>query len=316
MKWNFKGGDANSAKPFYNKATQELTAPGSTFKPLSSIVGLTENVISSGSMISCVGPYKNVTPNPKCWIYPGGHGSLNVVGGIANSCNNFFYDVGFRLGLTSNGTYSSEQGLERIQKYAKMFGLSEKSGLEVAEREPHISDEDAVRSAIGQGTHIYSVSQLAKYITGVANKGTVYDLTLLYKVVDKNGNIVKEYQPNVYNEVDEVSEDTYQLVHQGMKNMVAKDKRFQSVRDAGMEMSGKTGTAQQSNTHADHVLFAGFAPSNTPEIAFTVRIANGYSSGYPAEIGRDMVLKYFGLADDSQLLFGKAGVLGTETHGD
>ena len=83
---------ANSSTPFYNKATQELTAPGSTFKPLSAIVGLTEGVISSGSLTSCNGPYENVTPSPTCWIYPGGHGALNIVEAIANSCNNYFYD--------------------------------------------------------------------------------------------------------------------------------------------------------------------------------------------------------------------------------
>ena len=98
--------------------------------------------------------------------------------------------------------------------------------------------------------------------------------------------------------------------------MVERDSRFQAVRSAGLEMSGKTGTAQQSKTHADHGLFVGFAPSNVPEIAFSARIANGYSSGYAAEIGRDMVRKYFGLAKDSELVLGKAGVLGTESHGD
>lgn len=307
---------ANSSLPFYNKATQELTAPGSTFKPLSSIAGLTEGVISSGTYIGCNGPYENITPSPTCWIYPSGHGSLNVIGGIANSCNNFFYEVGFRLGLTEKGTYSSGLGLSRIAKYAEMFGLAELSGLEIPERTPNVSDEDAVRSAIGQGTNTYSTSQLARYITGVANKGTIYDLTLLSKVVDKNGDTLVDYKPSVYNKVKEVEESTFNLVHQGMVNMVAKDSRFNSLRAAGITMAGKTGTAQQSNTHADHVLFAGFAPSDKPEIALCVRIANGYSSGYPAEIGRDIVLKYFGAAEDSQLIFGSAGVLGTESHGD
>jgi len=80
----------NSAKPLYNKATQELTAPGSTFKPLSSVTGLTEGIITENSYVSCSGPYKNVIPSPKCWIYPGGHGSLNVVGAIGDSCMNFY----------------------------------------------------------------------------------------------------------------------------------------------------------------------------------------------------------------------------------
>jgi len=307
---------ANSSLPFYNKATQELTAPGSTFKPLSAITGLTEGVISGGSIIGCNGPYKNVTPNPKCWIYPGAHGSLDVVGGIANSCNNFFYEVGFRLGLSSNGNYNSSIGTDRIRKYAEMFGLDKTSGLEIAERSPNISDEDAVRSAIGQGTHVYSTSQIARYITAVANKGTVYDLTLLYKVTDKDGALIVEYEPEIHNQVKDVSDSTFNLVHRGMEAMVAKDARFQVLRNAGISLAGKTGTAQQSNTHADHVLFVGFAPSNNPEIAVATRIANGYSSGYTAELGRDIVRKYFGIATDTDLLQGGAGNLGTETHGD
>lgn len=307
---------ASSSNPLYNKATQELTAPGSTFKMVSSAAGLEEGVITGSSLISCAGPYTNVKPSPKCWIYPGGHGSLNVVQAIGNSCNSFYYDVGFRLGRLSDGTYSSDQGIERLAKYAKMFGLGETSGLEIPERKPQISDEDAVRSAIGQGSHIYSTSQLAKYVTGIANKGTVYDLTLLSKVTDVEGKVIKEYQPKVYNQITEISENTFHLIHSGMNLVIEKDSRFNSVRAKGMQVAGKTGTAQQSNTHADHVLFVGFAPSSQPEIAFSCRIANGYSSGYPAEIGRDMVLKYYHLAEDSSLVTGSAASLGTETHGD
>ena len=309
---------ANSANPLYNKATQELTAPGSTFKMISSAAGLEEGIVHAGSLISCVGPYKNVSPNPKCWIYPGGHGNLNVVGALANSCNNYYYDVGFKLGLQANGDYSSEQGITYIAKYAEMFGLGEVSGLEIPEREPQISTEDAVRSAIGQGTHIYSTSHLAKFVTGLANKGTVYDLTLLDRVEDKEGNVLAQYDAEVYKEIssEEISWSTFNLLHEGMKEMVKKDSRFNSVRDGGITMAGKTGTAQQSAAHADHVLFIGFAPSERPEIAMSCRIANGYSSGYPAELGRDMVLKYFNLADDSDLVTGSASALGVESHGD
>lgn len=306
----------SSAAPFYNKATQELTAPGSTFKPLMSAVALTEGVITGGTYYSCSGPFQKISPSPKCWISPGGHGNLNVVGAIKNSCNLFFYNVGYNLGLTADGTYSSSVGIEKIQKYAKMFGLGETSGLEISEVSPHISDEDAVRSAIGQGTHVYTTSQIAKYMTGIANKGTVYDLTLLSKVVDKEGNTIIDYEPSVYNQVTDVSEYSFDLIHEGMEQMVNSNSRFDVLKKAGLQIAGKTGTAQQSKTHADHVLFAGFAPSNEPEIAFCARIANGYSSGFTAELGRDMVLKYFGLADDSEILSGGAGVLGAESHSD
>lgn len=238
------------------------------------------------------------------------------MGAIAHSCNSFYYDVGYRLGSAANGTYSSEIGTDKIAKYAKMFGLGEVSGLEIPEAKPQISNEDAVRSAIGQGNNNYTTSQLARYVTAVANRGTVYNLTLFNKVEDVNGKLIKDFQPKVAKQIDEVSGSTFDLIHQGMDQMVARDTRFNSVRSAGVQMSGKTGTAQYSNAHADHVLFVGYAPSSNPEIAFSMRIANGYNSGYPAEIGRDMVRKYYHLAEDSELVTGHAASLGTESHGD
>ena len=165
----------NQSRPFYNNATQEKTAPGSTYKPLSAIAGLTEGV------------YEKIEPNPKCWIYPSSHGNLNVSQGIQHSCNDFFYEVGYRLGLnnagdskldsdTSDGKstqnyYSSERGIAKLQKYAEEFGLGDTSGMEIPESAPQISDDNSVLSAIGQGTNNYTTSQLARYITAVANEG-------------------------------------------------------------------------------------------------------------------------------------------------
>ncbi len=306
------------SQPFYNKATQETTAPGSTYKMVASAAGLSEGIISGNSLIGCYGPYKNVTPSPKCWIYPGGHGNLTVTGALAHSCNNFYFDVGYRLGLSSEGNYSSDVGTNKLAKYAQMFGLGETSGLEIPESKPRLSDEDAVRSAIGQGTNLFTTSQLAKYVTAIANRGTVYDLTLLNKIEDVDGDLVKEFEPSLYKQIenDEISSSAFNLIQQGMEQMVERDTRFKSVRDGGIEMAGKTGTAQHSKAHADHVLFVGYAPADEPQIAVSVRIAYGYNSGYPAEIGRDMVRKYFNLAEDSELVTGAASSLGLEIRGD
>ena len=138
------------------------------------------------------------------------------------------------------------------------------------------------------------------------------------RVETKEGELLEQYTSELFKEItyDEISPSTFKLLHDGMNKMVDMDSRFNVLRNAGMDMAGKTGTAQQSAAHADHVLFIGFAPSANPEIAMSCRIANGYSSGYPAEIGRDMVLKYFNLADDSDLVTGSASSLGVETHGD
>mgnify|MGYP002904460509 CR=1 FL=1 len=90
---------------------------------MSSVAGLTEGVIGGGTYLPCTGEFDKITPSPKCWIYPSAHGSLNVVGAIQHSCNDFFYEVGYRLGQDSNGNYDSDTGLEKLAKYAKMFGF-------------------------------------------------------------------------------------------------------------------------------------------------------------------------------------------------
>lgn len=301
------------SRTFYNRATQEKTAPGSTYKMLSSVAGLTEGVINGNSYISCSGVFDKITPSPKCWIYPSAHGSLNVVGALQHSCNDFFYEVGYRLGQDSNGNYDSDTGLEKLAKYAKMFGFDQTSGIEIPESQPQISDSDSVRSAIGQGTNNYTVSQINRYVTAVANRGTVYSLSLIDKTTDSNGKLIKDYTPEVVNQMDEISSSTWDLVHNGMESMVKSSSTF-----AGMDISmgGKTGTAQYSKIHADNVLFVGYAPTDSPEISIAVRIANGYASTYAAEIGRDITKVYFNPESADELLQGYASSLGTAEAGD
>lgn len=301
------------SRPLYNNATQEKTAPGSTYKMLTSVAALTEKQITADTVLSCTGEFTAVTPSPKCWIYPGAHGGLNVVSAITQSCNCFYYQVGYDMGTTADGSYSSDQGVHTLAKYAEEFGLGETSGLEIPESEPQISDEASVPTAIGQGTNNYTVSQLNRYVTAVANRGTVYDLTLLNRVTDSDGNLIREFQPEVVNEMDDVSDKTWDLVQQGMVGMVANTASFSGM---GMAMAGKTGTAQQSLTHPDHALFVGYAPAEKPEISIAVRIANGYYSNYVAEIGRDIVKCRYGLDEIDNIISGGAASLGTASHGD
>lgn len=321
----------NQAAPLYNNATQERTAPGSTYKPLVATAGLTEGVISSDTYLNCSGVYKKVSPNPKCWVYPSSHGSLNVSGAIQKSCNLFFYEVGYRLGLTNDALnendlsdtsgeatatrYSSDKGLAVLKQYATLFGLGQKTGIEIPESEPQISDQDAVRSAIGQGTNNYTTTQLARYITAVANRGTVYNLTLIDKVTTVEGDVIEQSEPSALNQIENVSNNTWDAVHQGMRAVVTSSSTYSSLN--GFAMSGKTGTAQQSKSHANHGLFVGFAPSDEPEIAFAIRIKNGYESLYVSEIGRDLMRYYYGLADRNELITGHAAeITVTGVHGD
>lgn len=323
----------DSSRPFYNNATQEKTAPGSTYKPLVAVAGLTEGVINSGTYVTCDGTYDGVEPNIHCWIYPEAHGTMDIVSGITHSCNEFFCDVGLRLGL-QNGqappveyddtgkripvAYSNDLGLDRLKDYATRFGLNETSGIEIPETDPQISDEDSVRSAIGQGTNNYTTSQLVKYISAVANKGTVYDLTLIDRVEAVDGTVVEKQEPKIKNTVDGVSQNTWNLVHAGMRGVVENSYSvFADLNNKGIELSGKTGTAQQSKTHPDHGLFVGFAPSSNPEVALAIRIANGYGSTYAAEVGSDVMEYYYGVTDPAELITGTANKVASDAvHGD
>ena len=302
------------ARIFYNRATQELTAPGSTYKMVSATAGLEEGVIDTGTTIYCNGIFDTVTPSPTCWIYPnGGHGSLSVVQAIQHSCNIFFYQVGYDLSLNAEGDYDSDLGTDKLAKYAEMFGLGETSGLEIPEAEPHISDEYSIQSAIGQGNNNYTVSQLNRYVTAVANNGTVYDLTLVDKTTDANGKLIKDYEAAVDHTIDEISQTTWDAIHTGMEQVVASTASFNGL---DFTMAGKTGTAQHNELHADHVLFVGYAPAESPQISIAVRITYGYNSGYSAEIGRDIARVYFNQDAAQEVVTGSAADLGTGIAGD
>ena len=304
--------NTGTARIFYNRATQEVTAPGSTFKMVSSVAGLTEGVITGGTTVSCNGRFTKITPSPSCWNHSG-HGSLSVAGALQNSCNVFFYEVGYRLGLDDNGNYDSDRGIETLAKYAEMFGFGETSGVEIPESSPQISTQDSVRSAIGQGNNAFTVSQIARYVTAVANSGTVYSLTLIDKTTDSDGNLIKDYSAEVVNTLDDVSDSTWSLVHSGMERVVSNSSTF---RGYDLSMAGKTGTAQQSSVHPDHGLFVGYAPSDSPQIAIATRIAYGYSSSYAAEVSRDLARIYFDPDLKDELITGHAAGLGAATAGD
>lgn len=291
--------------PQWNAATQQLTAPGSTFKIVSSVAAIGEGVVSSlRETIKCTGSYDKLAPTVHhCWIYPGAHGNMNVSSAIANSCNYFFYEVGYRLSQDGTG-YNSDYGLSRLRKYADMFGLTEKSGIEITESEPKFSDEHIVPSAIGQGTHNYTTVGLARYVTTIANSGTCYNLSLLDKLTDSKGNLIEDYTPKVRNQV-ELDGSMWNAIHTGMRQVVEAKAYYN---DLAVNVAGKTGTAQQDKTRANHALFISYAPYENPEISVTVRIANGYDSGYAAQTARDVYKYYYGLAEEDDLLTGTAEV--------
>lgn len=296
--------------PLMNRPTQQMTTTGSTFKPLMSFVGFGEGLITTTTKIQDKGIFEEVDPSPKCWKYPGTHGSINVTDAIRHSCNYFYYKIGYELSLDAKGNYNDAKGIATIQKYAAMFGLSERSGVEVSEAMPEISNRDVVRTAIGY-YHSFAPVQISKYITTVANSGVCYDLTLLDRVMDKDGNLVYENEPSVYNAITMFSSAQWRAVQLGMYNVVntTTNSLNQLYGDLGVKVAGKTGTAQVSTTHPHHALFAAYAPYDDPEISVIIVIPNGYASANAAYIGREILGFYFNGENKEALLSGnvKAG---------
>lgn len=293
------------AGPLYSRSTQERTAPGSTFKPISAVAGLEEGVIRSTDIIHATGVFTEAYGSPTCWIYNqyhGSHGNINMVDAIRVSCNYYFYEVGFRLGGGRSTGYSSDRALAALSKYAVMFGFDHTSGMELPESDPKISDSDGIRSAIGQGTHLYTVSQIARYVSTIANRGTVYDLTLLDKLTDSEGNTIEDYSASVYNNID-IADNSWNTIQEGMHQVAENTAAF---KDLNLTIAGKTGTAQQSKSHPNHALFMGYAPYEGPQIAIAIRIANGYTSANAASMAADIFSYYFDLTDKDELLNGSA----------
>ncbi len=292
----------SAANPLYNYATQQRTAPGSTFKIVSSTAGLAENVITTETQITDLGQYFKVSNHPKCWIYPSNHGSINVSEAIRDSCNYFFYEVGWRL-AGGDGAYDDIKGIERIQKYASLYGLDETTGVEIEENTPHIATEYPVMAAIGQSDNNFTTVGLARYATAIASRGTVYNLTLLDSVRDSEGNILKSFSPSVRNQMDVLEDYQWDAIHQGMRMVV---ESLSSYNNFSVPVAGKTGTAQQVKSRPNHALFIGFAPYDDPEVAICTRIAYGYTSHNAAAVSKDILSYYFGVSSTEELLSGEA----------
>lgn len=292
--------NSDKSSPMLNRATQTRTAPGSTFKPVSATASLEEGIIDGNDYVRCVGIFEDISPSPRCWIYPSAHGSLNVSGAIAVSCNYFFYQMGYNLG-TTNGVYSSETGLQKLAKYAAYYGLDRKSGVEITEYEPQISDEDAVRSAIGQGTHSYAPIQISRYVTSLVNEDNLLGLTLLDKTTDTEGNVLTTYDTKVEDKLD-VADETFNLIKQGMRDVVnGKDSSIRFLYEKqDLKVAGKTGTAQENTERPNHALFISYAPYDDPEITMTVVVPNGYTSTNAAEIARDIYKYYFNKTSEEE----------------
>lgn len=295
--------------PLYNRATQQLTAPGSAFKPITVIAGLQEGVISLDSSVFCDGVFDKVFPNLKCWKHSG-HGNVaNAPTALQYSCNDYLCEIAYRLGTVNGMEYADNVALGSLQEYSKLFCLDKKSGIEIAESKPHITDAYGIPSAIGQGTHNYATVQLARYVNTIASKGDVFQLSLVKGIEETNGSFVENHA--VLENKVELPDSIWDTVSAGMVQFAQNNS---VLRDMEISIAGKTGTAQESKSRPDHALFVGYAPAETPEITIAVRIANGYGSSNATAVGRSIFNYYFGLESQEEIVIGKASqALNTRT---
>ncbi len=299
------------SRPLYNNATQARKAPGSTFKPLIAVAALEEGVITLDETINCTGRYEEVDRPINC---TGHHGEQTVIEGIQNSCNYVFAELAHRLCMDENGNYSPERGLATIRKYATLFGLSETSGVEILENDPQISDTDPERSAMGQGTHNYANVQLARYVAAIANRGTLFKLSLLDKLTDSDGNLITDFTSEVESQID-VASSTWDAVQEGMRRVITvTSARIYS--DLPVEVAGKTGTSQEDRTRANHGFFISFAPYSSPEIAVTVNIPYGYAGTNAATLGKNVYSYYYGYTTLEDILGSGASSISNVTIND
>lgn len=310
----------DSLSPLINRSIASVYAPGSTFKPLTAIAGLEEGVIDSSTRKYCSGIYTYYRDyQPHCWNHSG-HGTLGVVGAIANSCNVFFYDTGRLLGG------------DRLEKWTKQFGLGEYTGIELSgERKGSVagptnrekliengsslgkwSGGDTIQAAIGQSDHAYTPLQLCNYIATVANGGTHYAAHLLSSVKSYDyAETVYVQNPEVLNTV-KVSDRTWELVKEGMKDVTEDGTASVVFSGYPIKIGGKSGTAQRGGGKQDNGLFVAFAPYDDPEIAVCVVIEGGTSGNSVAPAVRSILDAYFfsGSSDREETVNGRYDVVG------
>ncbi len=270
---------ADKSTPLVNRATQTRIAPGSTFKIATAIAGLMEGVITPNETITDTGIFDKVKPNLKCWYYPNNHGAINVKQAIGVSCNYFFCEVGYRLASEPDGSLNAEKGLAVLKKYAEELGIATKTGIQISEATPNPSNVSVIASTIGQGNHAYTALNLARYTSTIGNGGTVYNSSIISKVVDSNGDVIELFEPVVANEV-ELDSVVWDSVYEGGRNVILGSGVGTQLFDKYLPVAvgGKSGTAEENKNRGSHANYITWAPYNNAEVAVAVMIPNGYAA--------------------------------------
>ena len=298
----------NSDRPLLNRAIAGEFPAGSTVKPIFAAGALEEGLINSATSFLSTGGIRISQ-----WFFPdwkaGGHGATNVKSALAWSVNTFFYYIG--------GGYGDFKGLglDGLIKYSKLFGLGEKTGIdlpgEVAGLVPNEEwkraevDEpwyigDTYHFSIGQGYLLATPIQVANYTVAIANGGTLYQPHLVGEIFIEGGETIKKIEPKIIRQ-NFIATDKLAIVREGMREAVT----YGSARLLDylpFSSAGKTGTAQWSSVKNTHAWYIGFAPYENPEIALVILVEEGgEGSSVATPIAFDLLKWYFedSLADES-----------------
>ena len=294
--------------PLYNRAIQGLYSPGSTFKMITGVAALQEGYTTPGEEILDTGrfqypagekyPYGDY--HPACWYYlqyGGKHGWENMGEAIRDSCNIFFFTLADRMGI------------DIIDEYASMFGLGQKTGIEInGEKTGRVAGPAAsealgqewydgllLSAAIGQGTTECTPIQLANYIVTLVNGGNRYPVHLLKTVKTSDySQVVEEYSAEPLDSIN-ISEENLETVKEGMGLMASEGSVAKYFKDLPVKVGAKTGTAQVGSATAEsNAVFVCFAPYDDPEIAISIVVERGGSGTELGAIAADIVSAYFG----------------------
>ena len=304
----YKAVSDDPRNPFVNRATSEIYYPGSTFKPLVAIAALEEGLVTPTEEIQDTGalqlpeeehyPYGDY--HPQCWIYRqyrGTHGWENMADALRDSCNIYFYTLGHRLGI------------DKIDEYAAMFGLGQKTGLELSEAEGYVAGPDTsamlgqewyggnlLSAAIGQDNTKITMLQLSNYIATLVNGGNRYQTHLLKTVKSSDfSETVYEYEAQPVETLD-LDPAYVEAVKKGMWE-VANDEEStvdQYLSNLAVEVGAKTGSAQVSADENANAVFVLFAPYDDPEIVISMVVEGGASGANLASAAGEIVNYYFG----------------------
>lgn len=282
--------------PMFNRATQGVYAPGSTFKLCTSVAALEEGIITPSTIIEDKGIYTYyVDPQPMCWIWRQAHtthGRINVSQAIVDSCNYFYYEVG-RL-----------TGIKKLDEYATAFGLGQSTGIEIGDvsgvlaspewAEAHDrewTDGQTITAAIGQSYNLFTPLQLANYVATLVSGGEHYETHLLKNVKSYDSSrVVGVYGKGPLNDLN-ISDSTMAAVTKGMHDLT-----YDSLRSAFsrcvVEAGAKTGSAQVGTDIANGT-FVAYAPYDDPEIAIAIVVEKGGSGSLLANAAVDIINAWF-----------------------